>query len=306
MTTPALTRLDASLLGLAIGDGYGQAVMWNRGVLPPDEDPRAPWRWTDDTEMALSIARTLVEAGEIDAPALAASFAERFDAKRMYGPSMLREYFPRVRAGEDWDLVARSLFGGQGSFGNGSAMRVAPVGAFFAEDLEAVAREARRSAEVTHTHPEAAAGAIAVALGAAHASSAARDPISGQDLLAAVFQAVPKGHVQAGLEIVYECGPDADPAEVAGEVGNGSRVTCPDTVPFALWVAAHHLGDYRAGVRTAVSYGGDIDTLGAMVGGILAAGVGREGIPASWRAAVEPYPEWFRVARAARTASSQP
>jgi len=300
-----LDRLDASLQGLVLGDGYGQSVIWDRGALSTG-DPRGPWSWTDDSEMAFSIARVLLEEGRVDQDALAASFAEHFHEGRMYGPGMLFNYFPSVLSGEPWSSVAGSLFGGSGSFGNGSAMRVAPLGAFFADDLDVVAREARASAEVTHTNPEAAAGAIAVALAAAWAARGAEEELSGQDLLARVFAALPASEVQAGLELVYEHGPEADPLEVAREVGNGSRVSCMDTVPFALWVAARHLGEFRAGVRTAVSVGGDIDTLGAIVGGVLAAGTGLEGIPSEWLAQTETYPDWFLAARAARTASSQP
>ncbi len=256
--------------------------------------------------MAFSIARVLLEEGRVDQDALAASFAEHFHEGRMYGPGMLFNYFPSVLSGVPWSAVAGGLFGGSGSFGNGSAMRVAPLGAFLAEDLEAVVREARASAEVTHTNPEAAAGAIAVAFAAALAARAGDEGLSGQDLLAQVLAALPASEVRAGLERVYEQGPEAEPLEVVAEVGNGSRVSCMDTVPFALWVAARHLGEFRAGLRTAVGVGGDIDTLGAIVGGILAAGTGLEGIPSEWRAQVEAYPDWFLAARAARTASSQP
>jgi ADP-ribosylglycohydrolase len=302
MPPSAFDLLNASLQGLVLGDGYGQSVMWDRGALS-EGDPRGPWNWTDDSEMAFSIARVLLEHGRVDQDALAASFAEHFHEGRMYGPGMLFNYFPSVRSGAPWSRVASSLFGGSGSFGNGSAMRVAPLGAFLAEDLEAVAREARASAEVTHTNPEAIAGAMATALAAALAVRAEGEGLSGQDLLARVFAALPASEVKAGIELVYEHGPDAEPLEVVAEVGNGSRVTCMDTVPFALWVAARHLGDYRSGLRTAVSVGGDIDTLGAIVGGVLAAGTGLEGIPSEWLEQVEAYPDWFL---AARTASSQP
>lgn len=54
-----------------------------------------------------------------------------------------------IRQGH-WRGEARSLFGGQGSFGNGSAMRVAPLGAYFADDLDMVVEQAERSAVTTH------------------------------------------------------------------------------------------------------------------------------------------------------------
>ena len=72
----ALARLDASLQGLVLGDGYGQSVIWDRGALSAG-DPRGPWSWTDDSEMAFSIARVLLEEGRVDQDALAASFAEQ-------------------------------------------------------------------------------------------------------------------------------------------------------------------------------------------------------------------------------------
>ncbi|WP_210408401.1 ADP-ribosylglycohydrolase family protein, partial [Allokutzneria sp. NRRL B-24872] len=76
----------------------------------------------------------------------------------------------RIREGEPWRTVAGEAFGGQGSRGNGAAMRVAPLGAHFADDPARAAMEAALSAEVTHPHPEGVAGAVAVALAAAHAA----------------------------------------------------------------------------------------------------------------------------------------
>jgi ADP-ribosylglycohydrolase len=74
------------------------------------------------------------------------------------------ELLPQLRAGHPWHAAAAALFGGQGLFGNGAAMRVAPLGACFADDLGLVVECAARSAEVTHAHPEAIAGTVAVAV----------------------------------------------------------------------------------------------------------------------------------------------
>jgi ADP-ribosylglycohydrolase len=65
-------------------------------------------------------------------------------------------------------------------------------------------------------------------------------------------------------------------------------VTCADTVPLALWIAAHHLDAFARAVRHAIAAGGDADTLAAIVGGIVAARVGADRIPERWRAGVEP------------------
>ena len=65
-------------------------------------------------------------------------------------------------------------------------------------------------------------------------------------------------------------------------LGNGVQISCQDTVPFCLWVAARHLDDYQAAVVNTIRAGGDIDTNAAIVGGIVSLAVGREGIPPDW------------------------
>jgi ADP-ribosylglycohydrolase len=63
-----------------------------------------------------------------------------------------------------------------------------------------------------------------------------------------------------------------------------------DTVPFCIWVMARHLDDYPAAIHAVVRAGGDIDTTGAIVGGVVALAVGQSGIPADWIASREELP----------------
>jgi ADP-ribosylglycohydrolase len=77
---------------------------------------------------------------------------------------------------------------------------------------------------------------------------------------------------------------------VAKALGNGSLVTAPDTVPFAVWCAAHHLDNYVEAITLTISGDGDCDTNAAIVGGIVALSVGLERIPAEWRKEKEPLP----------------
>ncbi|WP_344515818.1 ADP-ribosylglycohydrolase family protein [Dactylosporangium maewongense] len=72
-------------------------------------------------------------------------------------------------------------------------------------------------------------------------------------------------------------------------------VLAQDTVPFALWAAATHLADYRAAILTCVAASGDVDTTAAIVGGVVAAAIGRDAIPAAWRTQREPLPAWVRT-----------
>ena len=298
MPNHRLQRARQSLLGLSLGDALGSQffVPANRRHLASRTVPPGPWPWTDDTEMACSVYLTLAVHGTIDQDALAASFARRHDFDRGYGPAtgrMLR----LVREGGDWRSLASDLFGGSGSWGNGAAMRVAPLGAYFADSgdgspaaLDQVAAEAAASAQVTHTHPEAVAGAIAVAVAANLAVS--RPELVGEALLRAVAECTPEGLVRDGLANAVALLPASDPLAAAKVLGNGRATSAPDTVPFCLWVAAKHPRSFADAFWAAASAGGDVDTNCAIVGGIIASRTGIAGIPAEWLRRCEPLPEW--------------
>jgi ADP-ribosylglycohydrolase len=249
--------------------------------------------------MACSIATELRDRGSIDQDALAAAFAERCEPYRGYGSGAV-VLLHRVRTGLPWRIAAGELFGGEGSCGNGAAMRVAPLGAYFADDLPRAATEAARSAEVTHAHPEGIAGAVAVAVAASIAAAArladARpdpDPFLRRVLAALERDSDVARGVRAALALI---GSSVD--EAAYELGNGARVRATDTVPFALWAAATRLTEYPAAITACVLAGGDVDTTAAIAGGVVAAftGVGDRpgirGVPAGWLAAREPLPDW--------------
>ncbi|GAA0525539.1 ADP-ribosylglycohydrolase family protein [Paractinoplanes ferrugineus] len=295
MTPSELCR--DSLDGLSVGDALG-AQFFVPGTSYPElvagRPPQAPWPWTDDTEMACSIVSELRSRGDIDSDRLAAAFAQRYEPYRGYGAGAI-VILRQIRDGADWRQVARSAFDGQGSMGNGAAMRVAPLGAFHAGDSPAAALAAMRSAEVTHAHPEAVLAAVAVAVAAAEAGHARRldqrpDP---EALLWAVLEQLVDSRVSAGLRSAVGL-LGAGVAEAAYELGNGARALAPDTVPFTLWVAATFLHDYPAAIRACIEAGGDVDTTAAIVGGIVATftGTGTGGIPASWLSAREPLPAW--------------
>ncbi|GAB2699761.1 hypothetical protein GCM10010442_16900 [Kitasatospora kifunensis] len=280
------------LRGLATGDAFG-AQFFVPANLPALRDrhlPPSPWPWTDDTEMACSVFAALRDRGTVNSYELVHSFAKRHDFDRGYGAATNR-LLRLVREGGNYRKLAADLFDGQGSWGNGAAMRVAPLGAWYAADPAEAAWQAARSAEVTHTHPEAVAGAIAVALAAAWAARARVQWLTDADLLAAVLELTPPSRVRDGIaEARQLLGQDA--AYVAQVLGNGRYVSAIDTVPFALWCAARHLRDYSQALWTTAGQGGDVDTTCAIVGGIVAANVGTEGIPPQWREATEQLPEW--------------
>jgi ADP-ribosylglycohydrolase len=252
--------------------------------------PAGPWFHTDDTEMAISIVAVLKSHGFVDQDALAKRFARRFerDPDRGYG-KMTRIQMREITAGAKWRDTAANAFGGQGSMGNGSAMRVAPLGAYFADDLERCVEEARASSLVTHTHPEGVAGAIAVAVAAGMAWQLRNDRADRvRRLFDAVLRHTPESQVRRGILLASTTPPEIPIADVARALGNGSLVTAPDTVLFCIWMASHHLDHFVEALGKTISVGGDCDTNAAIVGGIVALSAGRENIPADWLKAREP------------------
>jgi ADP-ribosylglycohydrolase len=194
-----------------------------------------------------------------------------------------------IAQGVGWEEAARSAFGGQGSLGNGAAMRVAPLGAYFADDLDRVVAEARQSAMVTHKHWEGIAGGIAVAVATALAVQRRGQASRGASgrLLRGVLERTPPGETHDRLASALELPPETTVEQAAGRLGNGSRITAPDTVPLAVWVADRYLDDYPEAVWAIISAGGDVDTNAAIVGGIVASAV-PDLVPAEWIANREP------------------
>ncbi|MFE7173130.1 ADP-ribosylglycohydrolase family protein [Streptomyces sp. NPDC057616] len=289
-----LDRALASLRGLAVGDALGSQffVPANLPLLKRRELPPGPWQWTDDTEMACSVVAVLTAHRRIDQDALAHSFAHHHDFDRGYGPAVNR-LLRLVREGGDWRELAAALFKGQGSWGNGAAMRIAPLGAWYADDPEQATHQAEISAYPTHQHREAVVGSMAVAAATALAAASGGPP-SPEALLDGVVALIPKSAVGAGLRRARDMLDYGDAGTVAAVLGCGRRTSAHDTVPFALWSAARSLGDYEQAFWTTARVGGDVDTTCAIVGGVL--GAGKAGMPpAEWVERTEDLPDWVRT-----------
>jgi ADP-ribosylglycohydrolase len=289
-----MERARLSLDGLSVGDAFGQRFFYpfmerflTNGERP---FPQPPWPYTDDTEMALAITQVLDQNGHINQDELAETLARRYwrNPSRGYGAGAHR-ILQSIAQGFSWQRVSRQEFDGQGSMGNGAAMRVAPVGAYFADDLPRVVAEARASAEVTHAHAEGQAGAIAIAVAAAWAWRVAEGSESPEPerLMQIALEHTPAGETRSGIDSALALPLELSPVTAARRLGSGLRVTAPDTVPFTLWCAARHLRDFPEALWTTVAGLGDRDTTCAIVGGIVAL-AGQSSIPEEWLRAREP------------------
>ncbi|MFF3073634.1 ADP-ribosylglycohydrolase family protein [Kitasatospora sp. NPDC057904] len=305
MTTrpPVPVAARDALEGLALGDAFGErwfplfrtAPEAYRDIRARRTPEESPWHWTDDTAMALSVHRVLTVHGTVDQDALAAAFGATYlaDAYRGYGAGMHRLLPALAGDPSSWRTRTRELFDGQGSFGNGAAMRVAPLGAWFAGDAEEAARQAALSAEVTHAHPEGVAGAVAVAVAASLAAASRGGPApDGEEFLKQVLRHTPAGEVRNTLALACAVRPDARPWRAADLLGNGQRVSAADTVPFALWSAAMNLDSLTDALWSTAEGLGDVDTTCAITAGTVAARTGLSGADPLWLQRREALPEW--------------
>ena len=149
------------------------------------------------------------------------------------------------------------------SFGNGAAMRVSPIGLYYASP-EIVRKEARKSAEITHDHPEGIKGAEATAL-------LTYDALHGASMK----------ELRATAESYYDLNFTIDEIRPTYRFNE----TCQDTVPQALQ-AFFEAKSFEDAIRTAVSVGGDSDTLAAITGGIAEAYFG---VPEDMKVKAESY-----------------
>ncbi|MEK7323756.1 MAG: ADP-ribosylglycohydrolase family protein [Chloroflexota bacterium] len=304
MAQERFARALCSLEGLSVGDAFGERFFRHYGTLQQllarSDLPAmrgldlgsSPWHWTDDSAMALSIVDTLREHHTINQNYLAKHFAGQYiiEPRRGYGPAMHR-LLPKLLEDDVWQTAPRDLFERQGSFGNGAAMRVAPIGAYFADNISVVSQEAERSAVVTHVHPEGVAGAIAIAVATALAYQMRDLPKPrAQDFLDQVLALTPRSLVASGTRRARDLRPDTSIQSAVGVLGNGSQVTAQDTAPFVIWSAARNLDNYEEALWSTVAGLGDMDTTCAMVGGIVVMYTGVESIPAEWRRNREPLP----------------
>jgi poly(ADP-ribose) glycohydrolase ARH3 len=150
------------MLGSALGDAIGELAF----RYPEERRLRAAiaaaplLRYTDDTAMAIALAESLIERQDLDPHHLGRIFHRHFNREpwRGYasGPPIIFQLVEK--SGCTYEEAAHHLFDGQGSLGNGAAMRVAPLGLFFHSAPDLYGR-AVVSAAVTHAHPLAQDGA---------------------------------------------------------------------------------------------------------------------------------------------------
>jgi poly(ADP-ribose) glycohydrolase ARH3 len=280
MTEPSLQdRFAGCLVGLAIGDAVGAqyegqsadyiARRFRTVESLLENIPPNGLYYTDDTQMAIGVAETLVTCGHIDEEELCRRFAANYMPHRGYGRGA-RVVLDAMVEGQDHKWLAANVFPG-GSLGNGAAMRVAPVGLLFRHVQNLLWEQARLSALPTHVHPLGVEGAQVLALAVGLASLAS--PLNRDEFFAAL---------SARCSLAEYAGPLRRAARIKssndlGLFGNG--IEAPSSVVTAIACFGLTSESYEMTIGNAILLGGDTDTIAAMAGAISGAYLGRQAIP---------------------------
>lgn len=234
-------------------------------------------RWTDDTQMSLDLARSLLSRRRLEPEHVAATFAESYRWSRGYGPGTAR-VLKQIRKGLDWEIASRQSFPG-GSFGNGGAMRAPVLALFFYEgasdESSSLDGVARLAASVTHAHPLALDGACLIACATRLALGDQVLSAAGPRLKESCREPLMRAKMDRALELLQQ---NASPAVVREALGTG--MAAAESCPTAFFVAARFqaasFGELLAFCRAC---GGDVDTISAMAGALWGASNGVERIP---------------------------
>jgi len=237
--------------------------------------------------MMIGVAESLIAYKGFDGSHMAQTFIKNYEQepRRGYASGPPR-VFRWIRSGAAWNEAAKRLFGGAGSYGNGAAMRVAPIGVFYHDDLEKLRAMAIGQSQITHVHKLGMEGAAIQALAIALAVNA--DPsisLDSQVFLDKLVNLTQNEVYEQKLDMIRKLLGETNKARVVRRLGNG--VEAHNSVPAAVYCFLRNWDSFEDSVLYAVSLGGDADTIGAMTGAISGAYHGVETIPERWKDRLE-------------------
>ena len=296
-------KFRGAILGCFLGDAFGSGFEG----MDPDRaafhisilSKKFTRSYTDDTDMTLALVESIIQCSGIDPEDIAKQFSLHCDLTRGYAIGTIKAV-EALRVGLKWYEVARIVFE-NGSFGNGAAMRVAPIGLCYHHDLDALRKAAIEQASVTHVHPLGQWGTVmqACSVGLAVIQNP-REPFKKEQMVVNLREALwggPIEYVKAlnKIEEMLSRGKRLQAQEVVQSLGNG--VEANFSVPTACYTAITYSPDFGDAVRAAISLGGDTDTIAGMVGAIVGAHVGESGLPVEWIEQLEDGPRGRSFAR---------
>ena len=296
-------KFRGAILGGFLGDAFGsgfEGMHPDRAVFHLSNlSKKFPRQYTDDTDMTLALAESIIQSDKVDPQDIAKQFSLYGDLARGYAIGAIKSILA-LRAGLKWHQVARIVFE-NGSFGNGAAMRVSPGGLFYHHNLDDLQEAAIQQANITHIHPLGQWGAVmqAAAIGLA-VNQNPREPFKKEEVTVQLREVLWQGPIEYmralnKIEEMFGQGKKLQDLEVVQSFGNG--VEAQFSVPSACFIAITYSPDFCDAIRAAISLGGDTDTIAGMVGAIVGAHIGEKGLPVEWIEQLEDGPRGRSFAR---------
>jgi poly(ADP-ribose) glycohydrolase ARH3 len=279
-----------SIFGTALGDALGAPFEGSRSVGDAEvsavASQQAVLNYTDDTHMMIGMAESLISQKGFDADHMAKRFAENYfeDPHRGYGPGPPR-IFSRIAEGIPWEKASEEIYPG-GSYGNGSAMRIAPLALFYYDDFTALKDAACLSSRITHAHILGQEGAALQAHTIALAVSL-NSSFSPIDVIKNLKQTVTQDIYRQRLTSIRDLLGCDIKNKVVSELGNS--IISFNSIPSAIFCFLSFPNSFEDAVTYAISLGGDTDTIGAMTGAISGAFLGIEALPQKWLSRLEDF-----------------
>jgi len=278
------------LVGAAIGDGLG-AWREGRGIAEIEEiehlgEKLEQLTYTDDTHMTIGVAESLIESNGFDGEHMVQALMRNHEAEpwRGYGPGPPR-IFRMIKNGESWHSAASKIYTG-GSFGNGAAMRVAPIGLLYYCNPAKLREIAYKSSSITHSHELGKEGAALQAYAVALALNIAPGEEIDRDAFILKLQKFAQNQIyREKLASMRKLLDEQDRQQIVVALGNG--IEASRSVPTAIYCFLKQPRSYKDCIIYAISLGGDTDTIASMAGAISGAYLGVNAIPPKWRLKLE-------------------
>lgn len=271
-----LNRLRGCAVGAAIGDALGMPLEFGP---PPPEDAfvremkrgRLPaGTFTDDTEMALALAQSLLAQRPLDPDDLAARFVSWVNANPPDVGLHTNKVLRRIDAGASWEEAVEAVMKqNPDSAGNGSLMRAWPVAVAYWDDIDNLLVDSWRQSRITHPHPDTLAASAYLNVTLYHI-------FRGSDPGMALILASTLVRMDDALWRVVENAPYRERADLQ----NSGWVR--DTLQSAVW-GITTTDSFEEALVQVVNLGNDADTAGAVVGALAGAYYGFDGIPDRWK-----------------------
>jgi poly(ADP-ribose) glycohydrolase ARH3 len=278
-----------SILGSVIGDAWGANYegLSYRYIQETIQDfSSTSGRYSDDSEMMKGVLESLLtNKGEFNGPHMAQTFANNFDYTRGYGIGAA-SILMQIRNGEPWDKPAKLAFNGQGSFGNGAAMRICPVALLYHSNLDYLKQMVDQISMITHTHHLGIEGAFLQASAVALATKKDPEVFKPTEFIDQLLNLSLSPIYKQKLAKIGEFLTTTPSIDILIQE-LGVNITAPGSVPMALYNFVNSPFDFQNVLISSIICGGDTDTVACMAGAIVGAFLGVDKIPPNWIHLVE-------------------